>query len=255
MRQQRSSAQHKGFSLVEVVIAIGIVAILLTSFMAVFGPAQQNIVRALGVADVSRLTSTLENEMSYLRNGEQNEYQDATNNSSAFQKSYEWISESNAESTAIIVYQYHASSTGTANADGTLPGVSSSTAGTPGVDYITQTIARKLGTGGAQYVTNELAPGVVVGSVYAVRMTQLVEDTNGGLILGAPGTIVNPDNSDPNVATPTASDAASYTGAHIAVQAEFFLLPNNLSGFVTGAQWEFEKLGEPVVTQNIALRK
>lgn len=237
MRQQTRSPQNKGFSLVEVVIAIGIVAILLTTFMAVFGPAQQNIVRALGVADVSRLTSTLENEMTYLRKGESED--------SAFEKAFEWVKDSHSESSAVIVYQYQASPKST-NDDGTLEAVKAVKGSTPGVDYITQTIARKIGS---PFINSELAPGVVVGSVYAVRMTQLVEDSsNGGLELGDKGKVVNADGS-------SAADGSKYTSGHIAFQAEFFLLPNNLAGFVTGGKWKFDKLGEPIVVQNIAVRK
>ena len=78
MRKNISS--RKGFSLVEVVIAIGIVAMLLTTFMAVFGPAQKNINKALGSADANRLVHTLENEMAILRPGEEAAY-----NSSSFE--------------------------------------------------------------------------------------------------------------------------------------------------------------------------
>lgn len=240
MRQQTRSTTNKGFSLVEVVIAIGIVAILLTTFMAVFGPAQQNIVRALGVADVSRLTSTLENEMGYLREGEEGTYD------SAFEKAFEWIKDSGSESSAIVVYQYQADPTAE-NKDKTLTAINTSTSGAPGVDYITQTVARKVDS---SYISSELAPGVVVGSVYAVRMTQLKEATDGSLELGSAGSIVNP----PPVSK-TATNADEYTGGYLAFQAEFFLLPNNLSGFVTGGQWKFEKLGDPIVVQNIAVRK
>lgn len=256
MRLQRKSAQNKGFSLVEVVIAIGIVAILLTTFMAVFGPAQKNITKALGVADVSRLTSTLENEMSYLRVGEEDEYEDSQGNSNAFQKAFEWVKDSGSESSAIIVYQYHADPSASKNEDGTLAGISSSTSGAvAGVDFVTQTVARKRDSEAKEFIKEELRPGVVVGNVYAVRMTQLVDNAaTGGLILGTAGAIKNPNNpNDP--AAGSATDGASYTGAHLAFQAEFFLLPNNLAGFVTEAKWDFDKLGSPVVTQNIAVRK
>lgn len=247
MRLQRKSSRTKGFSLVEVVIAIGIVAILLTTFMAVFGPAQKNIAKALGVADVSRLTSTLENEMGYLRKGEESSYKGSDGNATAFEKAFQWVKDSDKEASAIVVYQYQGNPA-TTNPDGTTAAATlSGNTAVPGVDYITRTAARRVDN---DLVKKELTPGVVVGSVYAVRMTQLVEDSsnNDGLKLGEAGKIVNDDKS-------AAVDSIAFTGSHLAFQAEFFLLPNNLSGFVTGGKWDFDKLGTPVVTQNIAVRR
>lgn len=244
MRHQRSPyLNHKGFSLVEVVIAIGIVAVLLTSFIAVFGPAQQSVVRALGVGDVNRLTSTLENEMGYLRETEENDY------NSAFDKAFEWLETSTTSQSAIIVYQYHGDPS-TENADGTLKAKSSGDKrAAPGVDYITQTVARKLDQASSKsYIREELSPGVIVGGVYAVRLTQLVPDsTTGAMSLGAAGSIVDEDGA-------AVSGSDSYPNGYIAMQAEFYRLPNNLSGFVIGGGWDFENLGAPIVTQNIAVR-
>lgn len=247
MRLQRNPAKAKGFSLVEVVIAIGIVAILLTTFMAVFGPAQKNIAKALGVADVSRLTSSLENEMNYLREGEETIYKNSAGDATAFEKAFQWVKDSGSESSAIVVYQYQADPTASANSDGSMPAANSSDkTKVPGVDYITQTSARRVDN---DFIKSELTPGVVVGSVYAVRMTQLVEDeTSGELKTGELGKIVNLDGS-------AANDSTNFTEGHLAFQAEFFLLPNNLSGFVTGGKWNFNKLGAPIVTQNIAVRR
>ncbi len=51
----------------ESVIAIGIVAVLLTTFLAVFGPATQGIRRAISIQEADRLVSALEREMQVLR--------------------------------------------------------------------------------------------------------------------------------------------------------------------------------------------
>jgi len=249
MRKNISS--RKGFSLVEVVIAIGIVAVLLTTFMTVFGPAQKNINTALGVAEANRLVSTLENEMAILRPGEEDDY-----NSSAFEKSFQWIRDSSAEASAIVVYQYQALP-GTLNSDGTLQAANIATVNgaqsLPGVDYITQTVARRLDKADPALLTAELSPGIVQGKVYAVRMTQLIQATapDSGLILGAPNQIENPVGSTPLIPT----DSADYKDAHITLQVEFFPLNNNLEAYVTGGAWEFAKLGTPVATQNIAVRR
>ncbi|MFT5881707.1 MAG: prepilin-type N-terminal cleavage/methylation domain-containing protein [Crocinitomicaceae bacterium] len=244
-------SSRKGFSLVEVVIAIGIVAVLLTTFMAVFGPAQKSINRALGVADANRLVATLENEMAILRPGEETDY-----DSSSFEKAFQWIRESPTETSAIVVYQYQALPSAQ-NADGTLQAADiilvNDNLNFPGVDYITQTVARRLDkTSSASFLTAELSPGIVQGKVYAVRMTQLIQDSGGtGLILGNPGEIKYLDNGN----LEDASDSSQYKEGYITLQVEFFALNNNLHAYVTGGAWEFDKLGTPVATQNIAVRR
>ena len=249
MRKNISS--RKGFSLVEVVIAIGIVAVLLTTFMTVFGPAQKNINKALGTADANRLVHTLENEMAILRVGEETAY-----NSSAFEKAFQWITDSHTEAKAIVVYQYQALPS-TENADGTLKAADIAIINNdqkfPGVDYITQTVARRIDKANAGVLPNELSPGVVQGKVYAVRMTQLIQDASSGsgLILGTPNQIVTPAGS--------ATDSSQFEDAYITLQVEFFPLNNNLYSYVSGPggtpAWDFDTLGSPVATQNIAVRR
>jgi prepilin-type N-terminal cleavage/methylation domain-containing protein len=246
MRKNISS--RKGFSLVEVVIAIGIVAMLLTTFMAVFGPAQKNINKALGSADANRLVHTLENEMAILRPGEEAAY-----NSSSFEKAFQWIKDSPTKGNGIIVYQYQALP-GTQNADGTLKaadiGIINDDQKFPGVDYITQTVARRVDKADATILAEELSPGVVQGKVYVVRMTQLIKDsaTGSGLILGTPNQIVTADGT-------VVADSTLYEDGYITLQVEFFPLNNNLLAYVTGGSWEFGTLGSPVATQNIAVRR
>ncbi|MGJ8671952.1 type IV pilus modification PilV family protein [Rubritalea sp.] len=241
----------KGFSLVEVVIAIGIVAILLTTFMAVFGPAQQNINRAIGVSDANRLVSTLENEMAVLRPGEESEYAVAGSYGSAFEKAFQWIKDSNDPAKALVIYQYQAQPDET-NSDGTLAAIETSEASNdsllPGKDYITQTIARRVSSITGKFIQDELRPGVVKGNVYVARMTQLV-DSGGELKVGAPGVISNTDGGG------NASDSSDYDDAHITLQVEFFQMPNNLATYVTGGSWDFDQLGSPVAVHNIAVRR
>ena len=64
---QSDGLRRRGFTLMETVIAIGVVAVLLTTFLAVFGPAQSTIRRALSAQEAGRLTTSLERELSSLR--------------------------------------------------------------------------------------------------------------------------------------------------------------------------------------------
>ena len=52
-------ARQSGFTLLETVIAIGVLAVLLTAFMYAFGPAMSGIRRAINIQEADRLASTL----------------------------------------------------------------------------------------------------------------------------------------------------------------------------------------------------
>ena len=248
--------EKSGFSLVEVVIAIGIVAVLLTTFMSVFGPSQQKIAKALSIADANRLVSTLETELSTLRPTDRNEYAASGAESSAFEKAFQWIQDSHDPKSAVLVYQYQAVPD-SENPDGTLKSISSEMvadeSSLPGVDYISQTVARRLDKAPSSIISGELSPGVVEGRVYAVRMTQLVRQ-NGALELGDAGRITNSSETGNGSGAP-ASSSEDYNEAYSAFRAEFFELNNNLYSYVSSGVWDFEKMGAPVVTQNVAVRR
>ena len=90
-----------GFTLMETVIAIGVLAVLITAFLAVFGPATQGIRRAINVQDADRLVATLEKEMGILRPGESG---GGTWNT-AFDKAFDWIRDAGKDE-LIMLYQY-----------------------------------------------------------------------------------------------------------------------------------------------------
>ncbi len=248
--------RRNGFSLVEVVIAIGIVAVLLTTFMSVFGPSQQKIADALSIADANRLVSTLESELGTLRPTDKSDYVTAGSGASAFEKAFQWVKDSHQLNSAVLVYQYQALPD-SENADGSLQAVPSAMvsddSSLPGVDFITQTVARRLDKAPNDTLQNELVPGVVEGRVYAVRMTQLVR-RSGGMELGEAGRILNPSENADGVGD-EATSSTDYDEAYVAFRAEFFELKNNLYPYVTGGAWNFDKLGAPVVTQNVAIRR
>ncbi len=68
--QKKCFNKKPGFTLVEVAIAMGMVAVMISSFMVVFGPALQGIDKSLSAKEADRLTNALELELSVLRNGE-----------------------------------------------------------------------------------------------------------------------------------------------------------------------------------------
>ena len=88
LSSSRSRQNRQAFTLVETVIAMGIITIMITAFLAAFGPAVKGVKKSIAVKDVNRLASTLEYEMSVLRESE------VTAHTTAFEKSFEWIKSS-----------------------------------------------------------------------------------------------------------------------------------------------------------------
>jgi hypothetical protein len=238
----------KGFSIVEVAIAMGVVTLLLTTFLGVFGPAQKNIQRALSTKDASRMKDTLSNEMSILRSTD--------TDASSFAKAFRMISSSHAKVTAVLMYQYRADPEDTDN-DGILPAFTG-TDGIQGKDYIIQTAVRTLGVseGSDDDIKDELK--VVDGPVFVVRMTQLVKDTSdssaGKLVLTARESpaagITDPDTPGADI-----TDPALYPKAVIAFRAEFFQLSANKFGFINSNNWDFDRVGNAVTEVNMAIRR
>ncbi|MGD7652598.1 MAG: type IV pilus modification PilV family protein [Verrucomicrobiales bacterium] len=226
----------KGFTLLETVIAIGVLAVLLTGFMYVFAPAAAGIRKAITVQEADRLTSTLENEMNTLRDDETTEY------ATAFDKAFDWILNSNDAGTALLVYRYRSS------IDGSGDPVKNVNTQIPGQDYVVRTMVRRADD------TTELQADLeaVEGSVFAVKCTQLVFNS-GDMELGTAGTI-----RDPNTSGSTVSTADDYPEAVIAFAAEFYILPSRSSSYFTsggGFSTGFDQLQRPTFTRNLAVRR
>ncbi len=250
---QRKSNKRRGFSLVEVIIAIGIVALLLTGFLGVFGSAQRNINKSLGFKEANMLKDSLETEMSTLRQIEagtsSGEY------TSAFHKAYEMIENSTNVANAILVYQYKANlvDNDLDPADGILPAFDG-VDGIQGSSYITQSAVRVRGSEVYNNFTNEeLSSKSAAGNVYVVRLIQLIKNpSTGDLELSTrPGEIQH-EVGGSNVVS---IDHDDYNKAIITFQAEFYRLPSNAFGYVDTGSWRFDNLGNPVAVVNMAVRR
>jgi len=237
----------KGFSLVEVVVALGIVGLLLTGFIGVFGSAQRNISRAISVKEANILKDALETEMSLLRTTD-------TDFTTSFQKAFEMIVDSSDASATTLVYQYKADPSSDAES-GILP-VYNAEGGLAGQDFITQVAVRKLGASGtASLLAEELQPNVVEGNVYAVKMRQLFPSETDFNILELQEESDSLAFFTPDLTKDTTSSSDSFTDANVTFQAEFFQIPSNSASFVTGGTWDFDTMGAPVARINAAIRR
>ena len=229
------------FTLMETVIAIGVLAVLLTGFIAVFTPAAQGIRRSISSEQADRLTTTLENELATIRIG-----QESPNPATAFDKAFIWLRNGNTAATAIFVYQYRGDPTKPPRADGT-PAPMSIISGKPGVDYIVQSMSRRLTD--AELANDLMA---IEGSVFFVKPTQLVFAT-GELKPGTPGKIMNAD-------TPAteAANAAVYKEAVIAFSAQFHNVPTKSIAYLKSTAFTTRfgsTTNKPIFTRNLAVRR
>lgn len=256
------TARKRGFTLLETVIAIGVLAVLLTGFMVVFAPAADGIRKSINVQQADRLASTLEQELVTLRKGEAKPPDIVT----GFDKSFDWIMKSGTANTALMVYQYRGEIGGGSRSpdDGTPKPVVDLKGKLPGKDYIVIPMVRRKSD--ANF--NEDLPAIE-GPVYMVKCTQLIfgplpaPATGEGLIAGNPGEIKNPK---PNPSTATVppyqpgpfSKAVDYPEAVIAFTADFYQMPAKTKTYFDTAgpfTSKFSTLKNPVFSRNLAVRR
>lgn len=232
------SHSRRGFTLLETVISIGVLAVLLSAFLAVFGPATTGIRRAISTQEADRLSSALVSELSTRREGTQtNDY------TSGFDKGFNWIKDASDSGKTIFVYQYRANPNSGLRSDGSMEPYTSVN-GVAGKDYIVQPMARQRDD---SMLADDLE--VLEGRVFAVKPTQLVSN-QGALTLGSAGTISDPETGS------TVSDSTAYTGSVIPFSAEFFEVPSNAPAFLkTGGAFDMSKLKSPLFSRNLAVNR
>jgi len=259
MKKQRSRAKirkpHQGFTLVETVIAMGIITIMITAFMAAFGPAVKGISKSISAKEVNRLASTLEYELSVLR---PDEAKPTGPYNTAFEKAFEWIKGSARTAdtnTMLLMYQYKGDPT-QPNTDGTLAPYTEKD-GIPGEDYVLQSVVRQFSNTAA--VSAEIKPGILEGRVFIVKMSQLVFNNGALEVTGNPELIKDPQDS--------AGGGLSYTAypeAMIAFQASFYALKSSSYNYISSASFDLnstrtdghpDDTGKPIFVRNMAVRR
>jgi prepilin-type N-terminal cleavage/methylation domain-containing protein len=258
-----------GFTLLETVIAIGVLAVLLTGFMVVFAPAADGIRKSINVQQADRMASALEQELVTLKSGEK-----SVEIATGFDKAFFGIRDSTGPThngadagppeNALLVYQYRGSISEKRPDDGTPKPVKAVSSSIPGKDYIVCSVMR---TRKDTKLLEDLE--AVEGGVYLVKCVQLVFE-NGALQQidqtdkSLRGKIKNPKpNSsppDPNYKPGPFDKPLDYPEAVIAFSAEFYSVPNKSSSFFkigSGSKFDayYAKAIKPVFIRNLAVRR
>ncbi len=244
----RISSLH-GFTLVETVIAMGIITIMITGFLAAFGPAVNGIKKSISSQEANRLAGALENELNILSEDELDTVADNGDDKyvTAFEKAFEWIKASNAGTQGshpdmLLLYQYRGDPT-SVNPDGTLAPYTGGS-GIPGEDYVLQSVVRRFSE---TSVESELKPQIVEGHVFCAKLTQLVYNASGELVVSTRlNEIIEPHGT-------AATTSTNFPEAVLLFRAEFYLLKSNL--YAAAENLDPTKLGKPVFTRNMAVRR
>ena len=262
MKQVRS----KGFTLTEVVLAIGVVGVLIVVFMAMFIPARRTVQAALTIREADRIVHALTAELGELRNSER-----AAGNAkksspgryvSAFDKAFYWMQFTAKPATTILVYNYRADLSKPVRKDGTPQPWLEDGGSIPGKN---SAVVTGVCLANNKDRWNDFK--ALVGPVFAVRMTQLVVERMDSNAYGyklAPkyAVISNPYNrgriiTDPSQYVYTAEKGGGGLnlpwGAEVPYQAEFFQLLNTDPERLQNTTWE--NLKTPVFTRNLAFRR
>jgi prepilin-type N-terminal cleavage/methylation domain-containing protein len=237
----RTFFPRAGFTLMETVIAIGVLALLLTAVLAVFGPATSGLRKAISIQEADRLSAALERELVTLRPGG-----NAGAYRTGFEKAYEWIKSAPDPGSAVLLYQYRGNPS-QLRPDGSMePYIDN--AGVAGRDFIVQPAVRRRDD---LLLLEDLA--ALDGRIFTVKLTQLV--FNGGeLSRGTVGEIADPTPGDGDAAGGVGADG--YPEAVIAFAAEFFIVPNSSTDYVKpGGRFDPTKLTRPIFTRNLAVRR
>ncbi|MDB4258734.1 type II secretion system GspH family protein, partial [Akkermansiaceae bacterium] len=202
----RQNSLKRGFTLAESVIALGILVVLITGFLAVFGPAATAIRKTLSAEDASRLQSALEVEMSTIREGREEQLFDEP-----LAKAFDWITRSHERGGTVFLYRYRGD-IAESRPDGTLQ-PRTDVSGVAGQDYMIQSMVRRIDD---PLIEEDFE--ALVGRVFFVKLSQLVFNREGLSVVEEPDKIVDPHKQADDYTT----NVDEFPEATVLFEAQFF---------------------------------
>lgn len=253
--------KKKGFTLVETVLAIGVVGVLLIVFVAMFYPARRVVQGALAIQESDRVVNALTSELKVVRVPERatpSAKQSAKKRYiSAFDKAFYWMLATKNPETTILVYSYRGDLDKPLREDGTFVPYEDT-------NYIPGRNSVMVTTACLADDSNRIGDlKYSVGPIFAVKMTQFVTDSEGKYTKYAlspqPGTICNPHSFKTLISKPEdymynpSNKQTPSWGAEVMYHAEFYQLNTKDPKTLKGKTWE--QLKNPIFSRNLVFRR
>ncbi len=248
MKPQCRKRNKRAFTLVEALLAIGIVGMLLGIFMTLFVPVKSMLTAALAREDSGRIINALQTEMENIR---ANERASASSKNSSlgkyvtpFDKAFYWFRLSQKPSTSIAIFSYRADISKRQRADGSYPPVPRNGRVRPeNTELIT--MAAPLNS---KLHRNSIRQAV--GPVFIVRMTELREKKRGEFTLAPRPGILEKGSSPSSYVSDSETDP---WGGVVYFRADFYrLFPADPARYTTKSWSDFT---QPIFSTNLSFRR
>lgn len=248
MKKITLSTRRGGFTLVETLLAIGLVGVLLSLFLVVFVPARGMIRQALARQEAERITTVLRTELNTLR-GNQQASQTAqistpTSFITPFDKAFYWMQKCDKPGTAIVIFSYRADTREGLRPDGTYPPLPANQNQPNGHSQLV-TIACPMDD---PVHSKEIKDAV--GNVFVVRMTELEQQPNGSFkVAPKPGTIKGAQSPERFII----EENNNLRGAIVYYRADFYIMAPPNPARYKNKPWK--RLGRPAFSANLTFRR
>lgn len=248
MKKITLSTRRGGFTLVETLLAIGLVGVLLSLFLVVFVPARGMIRQALARQEAERITTVLRTELNTLR-GNQQASQTAqistpTSLITPFDKAFYWMQKCDKPGTAIVIFSYRADTREGLRPDGTYPALPANQNQPNGHSQLV-TIACPMDD---PVHSKEIKDAV--GNVFVVRMTELEQQPNGSFkVASKPGTIKGAQSPERFII----EENNNLRGAIVYYRADFYIMAPPNPARYKNKPWK--RLGRPAFSANLTFRR
>jgi len=219
----RKNIRQKGFSVIEVVMAIGVVAILLTGILAVVTPAQSSINNKLEEQRLRKLATEVEQEFSVIRPHESQSINHFLKTIIAIDGSDSGVDNIGS---AYFVGEYNGDiQNGLDEGSGRINALGITADSNLGEDYLVVPIAFKHtvdgGTDFEQDIFTSSNGNQASGNLYMLRFVQLIKDGDDLVVSTEFGSVVDPENPEEGT-TYNLSNWEDYPQSWIGLRAEFY---------------------------------
>lgn len=248
MKKITLSIRRGGFTLVETLLAIGLVGVLLSLFLVVFVPARGMIRQALARQEAERITTVLRTELNTLRGNQQASQTAQTSTPTSFitpfDKAFYWMQKCDKPGTAIVIFSYRADTREGLRPDGTYPPLPANQNQPNGHSQLV-TIACPMDD---PVHSKEIKDAV--GNVFVVRMTELEQQPNGSFkVAPKPGTIKGAQSPERFII----GENNNLRGAIVYYRADFYIMAPPNPARYKNKPWK--RLGRPAFSANLTFRR